>query len=135
MTSIGHPLKGSARAAHWGPAPAFVGGLLIGALAGLVNVAMIYAAPWWAVELSGFLTSPILLLTSIVKVPTELAAAATLVAGSALLYALYAGLLWLCRGEEARVGWVLAILLLHATCLIVWLGLFLSEVVAQALAF
>ena len=64
-------------------------GLLVGAIAGLVNLAAIHLAPWWLVELTGYLTAPVLLATSLVNAPGELAAATALVMGTALPYATY----------------------------------------------
>ena len=137
MTTFGHPYHGSVseRSGHWSRRALITEGLLVGAIAGVINMAAIFLAPWWVVELTGFLTAPVLLASAFVQLPGDLTAALMLVVGSMGLYAGYATLLVLTRSEQMRGVWIMLVLLLHMACLIAWIGLFLSKVVAGALAF
>ena len=137
MKTLGHHIHGPVleRAQSWTHRQLVADGLLIGGIAGLVNLAAIHIGPWWLVELTGFLTAPVLLATSLVNAPGELVAAITLVMGSMLLYGAYTALLVFSKSEQARAVWIVLVMLVHTACLIAWIGLYLSRVVATALAF
>jgi hypothetical protein len=133
MNTLGQPIHGplsgrEARLAPWWPP---VDGVLLGGIAGIAAIAAMFLAPWWLVVIAGFLASPVLLVTSLAGPSGEVIASGAVVLGSVLLYVGYAEVLaYCCRREVTRSAWIVAVLLVHMACLIAWMGLFLSDVVA-----
>ncbi len=133
MTSLGQPIHGplSGREGHLAPWWPPIDGVLLGGIAGIITIAAMYLAPWWLVVIAGFLSSPVLLVTSLVGPSGDVFASGAVVLGSVLLYVSYAEFLaYCCHRELTRSAWIVAVLLVHMACLIAWMGLFLSDVVA-----
>ncbi len=133
MRTLGQPIHGPlpgrrGRLAPWWPV---LDGVVAGAIAGLATIVATYLAPWWVVQIVGFLASPVLLATAIFEPATETAASAAIVGGSVLLYVAYGEFLAFCvRREITRSLWIVVILLAHTICLIAWIGTFIREVIA-----
>ena len=106
-------------------------GLLGGAVPGLATLAVLYLAPWWLIGVAGFLTAPVLLATFVVRPPGMETMWIAIVGGSMLLYAGYVALILHWRNEQTRLALVLVIMLVHAACMIAWIGEFLGTVGEQ----
>ncbi len=107
-------------------------GAVAGALAGSATVAALFWAPWWALEVVGFLTAPVLLVMQLVGSQGELASAIAIVGGTIALYCIYAEAILHSSTEETGALRFMALLVFHAGCLIVWIGMVIGGAVGVA---
>ncbi len=98
-------------------------GAIAGALAGSATLVSLWWAPWWVLEIVGFLTAPVLLVMHFLPPQGALATAIVLVVGTMILFCAYAEAILHSRTEEAGALRFMVLLLVHAACLIVWIGM------------
>lgn len=106
-------------------------GVVGGGLTGLITLAAVAWAPGELAAIAAFLTAPAVLATCLLHLPGGPAAAGAIVGGSMLLYGAYAWIVSRAASTNAAVGWIVAILLLHAACLITWAGLALTGMISN----